>query len=248
MHRGRPRRIGAPRSFAESRPITIADLDLAPPGDTQHAVRIRPRASATICPSSTATGSVSADAARPTRPPGSSNGSAALRRQDLAVGQRVVMTFLPRCGDCSACATDGLAPYVEGSAAGGAGTLLAGGRALPAATAPRSCITSVSRRSPPPSSAAGRSCRSTRTCRRWWPPCSRCSPAVAPSQRRPPTQGRPWRGRLGGSAAAMLTALAHDGVRVVAVDQVRTSWIRRSSLAPARRARRIGSATSRPRS
>ena len=33
-------RIGAPRSYAESRPITIADLDLAPPGDTELLVRI----------------------------------------------------------------------------------------------------------------------------------------------------------------------------------------------------------------
>src|SRR6185312_4521075 len=45
---------------------------------------------------------------------------------DLALGQRVVMTFLPRCGQCPACATDGLAPCVPGSAANGAGTLLRG--------------------------------------------------------------------------------------------------------------------------
>ena len=36
---------------------------------------------------------------------------------DLAVGQRVVMTFLPRCGQCRSCATDGLAPCIPGSAA-----------------------------------------------------------------------------------------------------------------------------------
>ena len=43
---------------------------------------------------------------------------------DMAVGQRVVMTFLPRCGHCRACATDGLTPCEPGSAANGAGTLL----------------------------------------------------------------------------------------------------------------------------
>ncbi|MDT5001686.1 MAG: hypothetical protein QOK12_3791, partial [Mycobacterium sp.] len=33
-------RIGAPRNYAESRPLTIADLDLEPPGDTELLVRI----------------------------------------------------------------------------------------------------------------------------------------------------------------------------------------------------------------
>ena len=49
---------------------------------------------------------------------------------DMPVGQRVVMTFLPRCGDCPACATDGLTPCEPGSAANGAGTLMAGERRL----------------------------------------------------------------------------------------------------------------------
>ena len=34
------------------------------------------------------------------------------------------MTFLPRCGECSACATDGLAPCIPGSAANNAGHLI----------------------------------------------------------------------------------------------------------------------------
>jgi alcohol dehydrogenase len=46
---------------------------------------------------------------------------------DLAVGQRVVLTFLPRCGQCTGCATDGLAPCIPGSAANNAGTLMDGG-------------------------------------------------------------------------------------------------------------------------
>jgi alcohol dehydrogenase len=33
-------RIGAPRRYAESRPLTVTDLDLAPPGDTELLVRI----------------------------------------------------------------------------------------------------------------------------------------------------------------------------------------------------------------
>lgn len=43
---------------------------------------------------------------------------------DLGVGQRVVMTFLPRCGQCAACATDGVIPCEPGTAANTAGTLL----------------------------------------------------------------------------------------------------------------------------
>ncbi|MBX9978367.1 MAG: alcohol dehydrogenase catalytic domain-containing protein, partial [Mycobacterium gordonae] len=46
---------------------------------------------------------------------------------DLALGQRVVLVFLPRCGHCPACATEGLTPCQPGSAANNAGTLLGGG-------------------------------------------------------------------------------------------------------------------------
>lgn len=45
----------------------------------------------------------------------------------VAVGQRVVLVFLPRCGQCAACATDGRTPCEPGSAANKAGTLLGGG-------------------------------------------------------------------------------------------------------------------------
>ena len=48
----------------------------------------------------------------------------------MSVGDRVVMTFLPRCGQCAACATDGLTPCGPGSAANNAGELLGGGRRL----------------------------------------------------------------------------------------------------------------------
>jgi alcohol dehydrogenase len=49
---------------------------------------------------------------------------------DVVVGQRVVMAFLPRCGHCAACATEGLTPCELGSAANTAGTLLGGGMRL----------------------------------------------------------------------------------------------------------------------
>lgn len=49
---------------------------------------------------------------------------------DIAVGTRVVTTFLLRCGECAACATDGRMPCERGSASNGAGELLGGGRRL----------------------------------------------------------------------------------------------------------------------
>ena len=49
---------------------------------------------------------------------------------DVAVGDRVVMTFLPRCGRCPGCATGGRLPCGPGSAANAAGDLLGGGRRL----------------------------------------------------------------------------------------------------------------------
>jgi alcohol dehydrogenase len=49
---------------------------------------------------------------------------------DVAVGQRVVMVFLPRCGECAACATDGRLPCSTGSVSNNAGELIGGGRRL----------------------------------------------------------------------------------------------------------------------
>ena len=46
---------------------------------------------------------------------------------DVARGDRVVMTFLPRCGQCAGCRADGRLPCDVGSAANSAGTLVGGG-------------------------------------------------------------------------------------------------------------------------
>ncbi len=50
--------------------------------------------------------------------------------EDLMPGQRVVMSFLPRCGQCANCRTDGRLPCTPGSAANAHGDLLMGGRRL----------------------------------------------------------------------------------------------------------------------
>ena len=114
----------------ESRPITIADLELAPPGADELQVRIE---AAGVCHSDLSV--VDGNRVRPTPMLLGHEAAGIVERvgdgvTDVAVGQRVVMTFLPRCGHCAACATDGLTPCEPGSAANNAGTLLGGGMRL----------------------------------------------------------------------------------------------------------------------
>ncbi|MBF6173944.1 alcohol dehydrogenase catalytic domain-containing protein [Nocardia blacklockiae] len=122
-------RIGDPTPYAESRPLVIDDLDLGAPGPGELLVRIE---AAGLCHSDLSV--VDGNRVRPV--PMLLGHEAAGRVEqvgpggDLAVGQRVVMTFLPRCGDCAGCATHGRTPCVPGSAANNSGELLGGGRRL----------------------------------------------------------------------------------------------------------------------
>ncbi|MBF6191266.1 alcohol dehydrogenase catalytic domain-containing protein [Nocardia sp. CDC186] len=123
-------RIAAPAPFAESAPITVCDLELREPGPGELLVRIE---AAGICHSDLSV--VDGNRVRPV--PMLLGHEAAGRVEavgpgdgDIAVGQRVVMTFLPRCGECVGCATDGRTPCVPGSVANNAGELLNGGRRL----------------------------------------------------------------------------------------------------------------------
>lgn len=121
--------IGRSRPYAESRPITIAELTLDPPGPGELLIRIE---AAGLCHSDLSV--VDGNRVRPV--PMLLGHEAAGRVVEVGpdatipVGQRVVLTFLPRCGSCSACRTDGLAPCIPGSAANGAGTLLGDGMRL----------------------------------------------------------------------------------------------------------------------
>ena len=119
-------RIGAPRPYAESRPLVVSDLELAPPGDGELLVRIE---AAGLCHSDLSV--VDGNRVRPV-PMLLGHEAAGIVESTgpgvtaAAPGQRVVMTFLPRCEHCDACATAGLAPCGPGSAANTAGTLLGG--------------------------------------------------------------------------------------------------------------------------
>ena len=122
--------IGRPGPWAQSRPLTVAELDLDGPGQGELLVEID---AAGVCHSDLSV----VDGNRP-RPVPMLLGHEASGRvvghgsgvTDLQVGERVVMTFLPRCGDCAGCATDGRMPCIRGSASNASGELLGGGRRL----------------------------------------------------------------------------------------------------------------------
>lgn len=118
--------IARPRPFADSRPITIDDLELDDPGPTELLVRIE---AAGLCHSDLSV--VDGNRVRPT-PMLLGHEAAGIveqagvdaSRAGFSVGDRVVLAFLPRCGECANCATNGRLPCIPGTAANNAGVLL----------------------------------------------------------------------------------------------------------------------------
>jgi len=118
--------IGRPAPYAQSKPISISELELDPPGPGELLVRME---AAGICHSDLSV--VNGVRSRPV-PMLLGHEAAGIVEQlgegvdDVKVGDRVVMAFLPRCGECSGCKTNGRLPCVPGTAANTAGTLLSG--------------------------------------------------------------------------------------------------------------------------
>ena len=118
--------IGAEAPFAESKPITIDTLELTPPAEHELLVRIE---AASICHSDLSV--VNGSRPRPV-PMLLGHEAAGIVEQvgsavdDIEVGQRVVLTFLPRCGECKECLTDGKLPCSNGSRTNEQGVLLDG--------------------------------------------------------------------------------------------------------------------------
>lgn len=122
--------VGRPGPWARTRPLTVGGLELDDPGPGEVLVTID---AAGVCHSDLSV----VDGSR-VRPVPMLLGHEASGRvtalghgvTDLTVGRRVVMTFLPRCGRCPGCLTNGRMPCGPGSVSNGAGELLAGGRRL----------------------------------------------------------------------------------------------------------------------
>jgi alcohol dehydrogenase len=119
-----------PRPYAQSRPLNIEDVDLAPPGRGELLVRIR---AAGLCHSDLSV--INADRPRPVPMVLGHEAAAEVVEpgpgvDDLKSGDRVVLIFVPSCGRCVPCAEGRPALCEPAAAANAAGTLLSGARRL----------------------------------------------------------------------------------------------------------------------
>lgn len=118
--------IGRPRPYAQSEPLRIVELDLDEPGPDEVLIRIR---AAGLCHSDLSV--VDGNRVRPTPMLLGHEASGVVEKvgadvSDLEIGQQVTTVFLPRCGECANCLTDGKLPCTPGTAANNAGVLVGG--------------------------------------------------------------------------------------------------------------------------
>lgn len=118
--------MGRSPPYAASRPLTIAEVDIAPPGPGEVLVRM---AAAGLCHSDLSV----IDGSRPRPTPMALGHEASgvvaglgTGVDDLAIGDHVVLVFVPSCGHCLPCATGRPALCEPAATANGAGTLLSG--------------------------------------------------------------------------------------------------------------------------
>src|SRR5690606_25366845 len=121
------RTMGAPRPYADSRPLAIETVTLDPPGPGEVLVAVR---AAGLCHSVLSV--INGDRPRPL-PMALGHEAAGVVEalgpgvDDLAVGDYVVMVFMPSCGHCPPCAGGRPALCEPGATANGRGELLGGG-------------------------------------------------------------------------------------------------------------------------
>ncbi len=129
-------RMGVLPPYADSRPLAIREVDLAPPGPGEVLIRV---AAAGLCHSDLSV--INGDRPRP-MPMALGHEAAGVVDAlgegvtDLQRGDHVVVVFVPSCGHCAPCAEGRPALCEPGAAANGAGTLLSGARRLSDAGAP----------------------------------------------------------------------------------------------------------------
>ena len=124
------REMGAPRPYANSRPLAVTELDLAPPGPRELLVRV---GAAGLCHSDLSV----IDGSRPRPMPMALGHEAAGEVVEAGgevtgfePGDHVVLAFVPACGQCEPCRAGRAALCEPGAAANAAGTLLGGERRL----------------------------------------------------------------------------------------------------------------------
>jgi alcohol dehydrogenase len=123
-------RMGAPTPYAESKPLSIAEVDLDPPGPGEVLVKI---AAAGLCHSDLSV--IDGNRPRP-MPMVLGHEAAGVVEElgpgvdDLVVGNHVVLVFVPSCGHCVPCAEGRPALCEPGAAANAAGTLLSGAKRI----------------------------------------------------------------------------------------------------------------------
>lgn len=122
--------MGMQPPYADSKPLSIDNVELDPPGHGEVLVKI---AAAGLCHSDLSV--INGDRPRPT-PMVLGHEAAGIVEalgpgvEDLKQGDRVVLIFVPSCGHCLPCAEGRPALCEPGAAANTAGTLLSGARRL----------------------------------------------------------------------------------------------------------------------
>lgn len=122
--------MDAATPYASSRPLSIEEVELDPPGPGEVLVRIK---AAGLCHSDLSV--INGDRPRP-MPMALGHEAAGIVEEvgpdvgDLVRGDHVVCVFVPSCGHCEPCAEGRPALCEPGAAANGAGTLLSGARRL----------------------------------------------------------------------------------------------------------------------
>jgi alcohol dehydrogenase len=122
------REMGLPSPYAESRPLRLEEVELAPPGPGELLVRIR---AAGLCHSDLSV----IDGSRPRVMPmllGHEATGEVIQSEaaGFAAGDTVGFAFVPACGACGPCAEGRAALCEPGAAANTAGTLLSGAHRL----------------------------------------------------------------------------------------------------------------------
>ena len=124
------REMNLPQPYASSMPLSIEEVELSPPGPGEVMIRVR---AAGLCHSDLSV--INGDRPRPLPMALGHEAAGTVEMlgegvSDLALGDHVVMVFVPSCGHCPTCAEGRPALCEPGAVANGAGTLLSGGRRI----------------------------------------------------------------------------------------------------------------------